>query len=304
MADENPETNPAVDNAVASVNNTKSALDFDDPARELKPSADEQVPAKAQDPGEGADTAADGEPVEFPPKLMARAKSLGLSIAEVKELGTPESVTNVLDELEARAEATNAEPSTRRTPETPAKPERRKLKVDPAVVGEETAALLNQLDQEHAAEIEALQKALADRDARIEAHFGAAKEQRIEAYFDALQDFQDVVGPEHSRNRRKVIDAMDMLQDGYEAKGRKLPPESELFRKAFALEFGDRQAAVARKKIGEQLDKRKAQTIARPDQRTANMSPTQRAVATVANYMREHDTQDAPDISELSPASK
>lgn len=287
MADtENTETNPAVDNTVVTDNNT-SPLDFDDPAV-TSPPADEQVPAS--EAGEGTVAEADGGS-EFTSELLARAGKLGITEDEAKELGTPASLARVCDAIESRAKSDDGGTvETHHKPRTPAKPERLQLKLDPDVIGAETAEIVKQIDEHYAAQVEALNAELAAMREQQTASVEASRKERINGYFDSLgKDFDHIVGAEHPRNRSKVLDKMDVLRAGYEATGRKAPQEKELFQEAFQSEFGDRQAAVARKKINEQLKKRQSQITARPDQRTAQMTPEQRAVAAVAQAMREKE---------------
>lgn len=249
-----------------------------------EPQADAQVPAKSKsDSGDGATTEAEGETAEFSPNLLARAKELGISFVDAKSLGSPESLTKVCDELEARADRSprgNDKPESRTEP--PAKPERRKLTLDPAVIGEDTAAILRQLDEQHAAELEAMREENKSLRERIERNLEAAREERMSQYFDAQTDYQDIIGPDHPRNRGKVADKMEVLKAGYEAMKRKVPSERELFQEAFATEFGDKQAAVARRKLTQSLERREKSLTARPDQRNTPADPYQAAIQAVA----------------------
>lgn len=284
MANEKAEeTTTTVDKAEKPVNTDMTGFDLTDPGM-----ADAAIPATSKsesDSGPGATAEAEDTQVEFDPELLARAKSVGLSIAEAKELGSPGSLTKVVEAAERllAERSPRGHDTSESNPESPAKqPERRKLKLDPATLGEETAAILQQLDEQHAEELAVMRSENAALRQRIEQNLDAAREERITTYFEAQTDFQDIIDPDHPRNRSRVTDKMAVLKAGYEAMKRKVPGERELFHEAFASEFGDKQAAVARRKLTTSLERREKSLTARADQRNTPADPYQAAVQAVA----------------------
>ncbi len=298
MADEkqadDTTTNQPLDNDVQAVNNSMDQI-VDPLAKQ--PAADAHVPAKGEsDTGDGTDAKAEGEQ-EWSPDLLARAKELGLTIGECKELGSPESLTKVCDALQARAESPErGTPQRDKSEPATKKPERFNLKLDPEVVGSETAAALQQFIEHHEATKEALLEKIASLEASAKSNFDSARAQRIEGYFEKLQDFDHIIGPDHPRNRQKVIDEMEVLRTGYEATGRKAPPESELFQRAFNGLFGKEQAVVARREVTRKLEDRHKRTTARPDQTPAQLSARERARRTVEQFYASNPVAETVDI--------
>lgn len=258
-------------------------LEFDDPSRPTDAKTDEPAPA-----GEATEGKAEGEKATFPKDLLARAESLGVSAEDIEELGTPESLTKVLEALEKRADSPDG--GDEQIQEQPsAATEKAKLELDPEALGTEVVAALNTLNEHYAGQLAALTKEIATLRSAAEARDGAEHRARTDGYFDSLTEFQHVIGPDHPRNRGKVLERMKVLEAGYKAVSKKVPGERDLFDEAFRAAFGKEQAAVTRKQITDKLAKRESQITARPNRNVSDMTPEQRAIAAVAAAMRDKD---------------
>ncbi len=90
------------------------------------------------------------------------------------------------------------------------------------------------------------------------------------------------------RNRQKVLDEMDALKAGYEAKNRKVPSDETLLPKAMNLVFGEELASTVRKDFARKVEGRHDSRIARPNTRVSK--PNNRvaeATRNVAAMMRD-----------------
>jgi hypothetical protein len=252
-----------------------------------------QVEAEFGDKGKSAGTDQDASAnpdvakeskTEISAELLERAEQLGLDADDLKAIGDPKRAERIVEAFESRkAEATEA----------PAKKEftvqRANLKLDPDVFDKELSDAIGKLDEHYAGQLEGVLAKFNDFVGKQEDN---VREARLDGFFkDIESQYKDVFGK--PRNRQTVKTAMEVLEAGYKAKGRKVPSERELFDMAVNSSFAEHRDKAVRKDVSEQLRRKTSQHIARPnsnDPKTSN--GVTRAVEAVAQRMHDLDFSD------------
>jgi len=90
------------------------------------------------------------------------------------------------------------------------------------------------------------------------------------------------------KNRRMVLDEVEALKAGYQAKGRALPSDDQMLAKAINLVFGEQMAEHARQEFSNKVEQRHNSRIARPNTRVSKPNnKVAEATRNVAALMRD-----------------
>ena len=127
-------------------------------------------------------------------------------------------------------------------------------------------------------------------------------EQQLDAAFDGLgEEWQDTFGSgkisglgEKSaelRNRVKVIEEMDALASGYEARGREVPEVEELFNRARRSVFGIAEENHVAQNVSRKVKKRAKSIVSRPTSRNGRATGERAAFERSAKFDKQFDAE-------------
>jgi hypothetical protein len=286
--------------------------DFDEPGDDI-PTGEEDTTKGGEDiPAKGAEetTRTKGKEKEvdaptFSDELLARAEKLGLSKEEVADFGTEEAANKALTLFEKKSTATGTQ--TEQKPDSDANKnaataafKKYEVKLDPNVFDPEIIETVNGINEHYSKQFEAMEGQLNEARQSLNRQQALQFEQQFDGWIKELGDgYKDVLGDgrgaemdkksEQFGNRVKVLDEMETIAAGFVKTGKQVPPYGELFEKALASVFKDKQKEIARKEISGKLGKR--QIIARPSQRRGgNVDPEAAARSYVKSFLEDHDT--------------
>lgn len=256
-------------------------------AEEEKPADDD---ARGTESGDKDEADADDSSPDLDPDLVARAQALGFSEEDVKAFGQDGQLERVVGLVESR---------TVKPDEKPAEEEKEpfKLDLDPELVAPEIVDQFEKMKSHFESEIAALQKGSQATQAQL-------AEQRLDDQINWFDDKIAALGPEweatFGKGREADLDPKSEVYKNRSALAKRLGSigseegqsgsADDLFQEALNSKFGNQQDRQARKKISDQLSKRKRQHIRRPTQRGPAQkatTPTQRAEAKVGAMLVE-----------------
>jgi hypothetical protein len=290
---------PANDDIRSDTPKPEKLYDFDEPG-------DDEIPS-GEDTTKGGDVPTDkgkeaADAPNFGDELLARGEKLGLSKEEIADFGTPEMAAKALTLLEKRSQGAPAQPAEADKATQTAKPtgfEKFKVALDPDVYDPAIIETINGINDHYAKQFETMQGQLSQAHESLSRQQALQFEQQFEGWIGELSDgYKDVLGEgsgadmdknsEPFKNRVKVLDEMETIAAGCSRMGKQVPPYGELFEKALASVFKNKQGEIARKEISSKLSKR--QIIARPSQRRGgNVDPEATARSYVKQFLEERD---------------
>ena len=208
------------------------------------------------------------------PALLARAEALGLTREEALEYGDPKTLERAISHMERVSPKQQQQAAP--VPQDADIPD-----LDPEVYDEKIVAGWGAMKQTIGS-LQAQLGQLLDINRQT-----ATKEFGDWFYGKAVKGLGDQYKPLVSNGgERKILDAMDTLHRGYMQRGQQLPSRDDLFKQAVSIAFGDQAQSVARKEIGQQLDKRKGNLLNRNTQRPGkSLTPEQAAIRAVSEKM-------------------
>lgn len=262
--------------------------DDDDPA-----DGDDEGAGGDDEPG-GDDKPADPEPGKINAALIARAEKAGLMREAAEQFRNPDSLERVLKTLEGKAADPEQKPADADAPATD------EVELDPELYDPELISAFKAQGNR----IKALESRLAEQGQ-------ATQSSRIDQMVDGLgKDYGDLLGSgprsamdpksEQFVNRAKIDDEMETIKAGLQSRGKTVPGENDLFKKAVQSLFGDKTEAIARRKVSQQLNERSRKFIGRPSGRRgrSDLTPTQAAIKAVAAKQRQYGAGDDFDDDE------
>ena len=294
--------------------NTDELYDFDEPG--------DVIPSGQADTKDGEDTPVKGaeddarttgkektaDTPTFSDELLARAEKAGLTKDELADFGTPDAAQKALSLFEKKSTATGTQTTeTGKEAQTGTQTdksgfEKFKVELDPDVYDPEIITTINGINEHYSKQFEAMQGQLVQAQGALNRQQALQFEQQFDGYIDGLGDgYKDVLGEgrgaemdktsETFKNRVKLLDEMETIAAGCSRTGKQVPPYNELFDKALASVFKDKQKEIVRKEISSKLGKR--QIIARPSQRRGgNVDPESAARSYVKQFLEERDTSE------------
>ena len=246
----------------------------DDSEKATEDSKSESAEEK-QDGDKNQETALDdGKPEVIPDDVYVLAKKHGISITEVNELGLERTV-NILEKL--------VQEETSATEKKEDEPEKFSLDIPEDELDEfdeSTLKILKGMESKINELIEDKQKSERELEA-IKSNLQKDLMEQHYARFDAVVDSlgnDDLFGkgaPKSTeskewQNRNKLYEQMEILAQGYSAKGLEVPPMDELVKKALKIEFADDFKQEAQKEIKEKLEKRSSQLLLKPSENSTD----------------------------------
>ncbi len=293
---------PIIDNLESDDNpDDKSA----DPAKEKRPAkSSDKTDDKTDKPAAKQDKEAASSLSE---ELVAKAKKLGISDADLALYKTPQQLERLCSLLEPKAAKEPAKED-KQEPRTSADPAGEfKVELDPDLYDPDLCKAI----QSTADQINSLKNALGSVMQMVHRQSEHSFERTFEGLVSELGDgFSQTLGKggleeigtdsEFFKNRCKVIEEMNAIATGYDHTGKPVPPVKQLFQRAVNSIFGDTIKKNTRKEIAGQLQKRAEQIISRPSNRTGKdtLSPSQRATNAVRDKLREFGAYDQNEMEE------
>ena len=216
--------------------------------------ADDSIPAKNND------AAADDAPQEVPVELLAWAETYDISLDEAKSIGAA-GLSRMRDRVDS--EIANAAGKSVTGTTDAAKTEKLSLKLDEVEWGPNGREAMNALVDK----INFLEGKLADVQGGVETSIKIGREARINSLLDAAKDYETVIGTGHARGRARVVDQIAVMEAGYKATGKPIPPDSQLVKAALAAVYPDHQTKLTSAKAVAKARDTQGQFISRPSQR-------------------------------------
>ncbi|HYF51664.1 MAG TPA: hypothetical protein VEJ63_19775 [Planctomycetota bacterium] len=252
------------------------------------------APETAETNAEKTETPAPAAPA-LPLALMERAFKLGMDAAEISEFPSAKELELTLKAIERRA------PKPEAKKEDSAAQPGDEVKIDeipdldpneyekPLVEGwSKLKGLVKTLHTElQAVRAESVQRAQAEAVEWFEGQITALGAEG-EGLFGKGHGRELKADGTELANREKLWGALQTLRAGYANRREKPPAQTELFKQAYRLAFGDSIAQNARKQVAQHLTTRKKTFLAPPTQRTSGNSipPEQKAVLSVSEKLQ------------------
>ena len=281
-------------------------FDINEPGDDLLPELDDDEDGN-KDGNNAGDNPSDDNSGDTPAgpdeALVLRARHAGLSEQEI-ELFDAEGLAKAVAEIEGvddrRQAAIDAAKARRAKATEPPADDDLEITLNPEEHDEEVIAQFNGMKKHFAAQTAALK-------AQIEQLKGVAQraaKDEFEGKFDGFVrdlggDWEDVLGKggisaldrksEQYKNRVEILAEMDALAAGYNATGRALPSQAELFKRAAHAVHGDKHKNIARNSIRQEVNSHRSSAVARPTDRQSadHSSPDDRARAFAKQFLSD-----------------
>lgn len=224
----------------------------------------------------------DHDEPKFDASLLERAKEAGFDEDDFSIFPDEATLKHALEVVERRA----ADRSTANVPEgktsqqaptAKSKPAKFDLRLNEALLDKEVIEQLSAMNEHYSGIMEQI---ASNHDKFMDEQRKEFRNQRIEALLaNAPDDLQAQL--KKPRKRQQVVDQVDILEEGYKAKGRKVPMLQDLVDSALRSVFADQQASIARRNVERQIRNRQGQFTNRPTRRETDFDSRQAAIRDV-----------------------
>ena len=274
--------------------------DFEDPEVVDDSNKTEDMPAETDEVTDESSP----DPAE---EIVIRAKDAGLTMEDMENMGSPDTLEFVLNLLESKTREAVEENKTNSAETGDAATE------ESSKPSTDEFEWIDKLDPDEAVDSDAI-KALKAMKERLDMMSGTvnemtahSKELKVGSFFAQLDDkWSELFGSssettaKNKTNRQTVVEEMDSLREGYRSRKKRIPEDNELFERALRSTFGEHEQNFARKEISDKMAKRESQFLNRAQSRPTKelLTGREKAVSSVASRMRELGLSSLDDIAE------
>ena len=218
-------------------------------------------------------------------QLANRSVSVGLSEEDLERLGDVDAIESTIRILEARQD----EPDTKEPSDS----------VSFDDIPEEMREHFEKLNSHYQNRIQALEDQLGNYNEYVDLQAEKAVKSDFDGFVSDLgPDFESFLGTgstdkldgdsKELERRVSILEEMNVLASGYEASGRAVPEDADLFKKAMNSLYGEEIRELQQSSREERVAQRRGKFVSRPTQKRGKpMSPEAAAVANVRKYMEE-----------------